>query len=82
VNAPVPESTEPLRDLVIRLQRATLSPAETRAARGPVPAATRFVDTDSSRFELLLSLLLGANRHLGEIDALLPLFSRHPADIV
>jgi hypothetical protein len=39
----------------------------------------RIADDEDSRFEQVLGLILGANRHLGEIDALLSLFSRLPA---
>jgi hypothetical protein len=35
-----------------------------------------FVDADTTRFELVFSTLLGATRHLGEIDALVSLFAR------
>ena len=35
-----------------------------------------FVDADTTAFELVFSTLLGATRHLGEIDALLSLFAR------
>jgi DinB superfamily len=39
----------------------------------------RVADDEDSRFEQVLGLILGANRHLGEIDTLLSLFSRRPA---
>lgn len=39
----------------------------------------RIAADEDSRFEQVLGLILGANRHLGEIDALLSLFSRRPA---
>ena len=36
----------------------------------------RIGDDEDTRFEQVLGLILGANRHLGEIDALAALFSR------
>lgn len=35
-----------------------------------------FVDRDVSRYDVIMGLLLGENRHIGEIDALLALFPR------
>lgn len=39
----------------------------------------RVGDAEDSRFEQVLGLILGANRHLGEIDALMSLHSRSSA---
>ena len=35
-----------------------------------------FVDRDLTRYDLVMGLLLGENRHIGEIDALLALYPR------
>jgi len=43
---------------------------------GSLAQPLRIGDDEDSRFEQVLGLILGANRHLGEIDALLSLFSR------
>jgi len=72
---------------VPRLSAAELGEYHSAAMRSLAAAIARedpralattiaFVDEHPTRFELVFSTLLGATRHLGEIDALLSLFAR------
>ena len=54
----------------------SLSAALAREDPRTLAATVAFVDEQPTRFELVFSTLLGATRHLGEIDALLSLFAR------
>jgi DinB family protein len=59
-----------------RSAMASLRAALAREDARTLAQTVHFVDSDPTRFELVFGTLLGATRHLGEIDALLSLYSR------